>query len=179
MARHGVHRMYVLQYELRPETRAPLGRVPEESQASLNTHDMPTFAAMWEALDTKDRLDLGLIDERGAEEDREERERLRNALTAYLREAGWLEAGAVVSGHEVMRACQRYLAASPSRTMIVNLEDLWDERRPQNIPGTGEERPNWVRKGAKALEEVRADPEVLGTFGEIDHLRKASPWAEP
>ena len=58
--------------------------------------------------------------------------------------------------------------------MVVNLEDLWDERRPQNVPGTGEERPNWTRRAARTFEEFRDDPEVVGTLEEVDRLRKAS-----
>ena len=117
---------------------------PEGAIASLNTHDIPTFTAMWEGLDIADRLQLGLIDENGAEEDRRDREDLRRALTAGLRRRGVL--GGETDGHSVMRAAQRYLASSSARMMLVNLEDLWDERRPQNVPGTGTERPNWIRR---------------------------------
>ena len=172
MGRRGVHRMYVLQYELRPEFRAPLGEIPDAAQASLNTHDIPTFTAMWEGLDIADRLQLGLIDEEGAEKDRSDREELRRALAADLRRRGLL--GQETDGHSVMRAAQRYLASSSARMMLVNLEDLWDERRPQNVPGTGAERPNWVRRAARTFEEFREDPEVLGTFEEVDRLRKGN-----
>ena len=174
MNRHSLHRIYVLQYELRSPPHRVVGEVPERSQASLNTHDMPTFAAMWEGLDTDLRLELGLIDEAGAGKDREDRERLRTALVAFLRAEGWLDDGGVPTGHGVMLACQRYLAGSPARTMLVNLEDLWDEREPQNMPGTGSERPNWVRRTARAFEALRDDPEVLGTLQEINQLRRGS-----
>jgi 4-alpha-glucanotransferase len=33
--------------------------------ASLNTHDMPTFAGFWRGSEIDDQLDLGLIDEDG------------------------------------------------------------------------------------------------------------------
>jgi 4-alpha-glucanotransferase len=172
MRRHRVHRTFVLQYELRTPPLRVIGAVPEASQASLNTHDMPTFAATWEGLDTALREELGLLDEHGAGDDREERERLRAALVAFLRSEGWLARDVEPTAHEVMRACQRYLAASPARTVIVNLEDLWDEREPQNMPGTGAERPNWVRKAAVAFEAFRDDPEVLGTLQEVASLRR-------
>ena len=40
------------------------------------------------------------------------------------------------------------------------------------MPGTGSERPNWVRTAARAFEDFRDDPEVLGTLQEIDRLRR-------
>jgi 4-alpha-glucanotransferase len=172
MLRHAVQRTFVLQYELRSPPHAVVEQVPERSQASLNTHDMPTFTAMWEGLDTALRLELGLIDEEGARADREDREELRAALVVFLRAEGWLPEEAAPTAHEVMRACQRYLAGSPARTVIVNLEDVWGEREPQNMPGTGSERANWVRKAAAAFEEFRDDPEVVGTLQEVHELRR-------
>jgi 4-alpha-glucanotransferase len=38
--------------------------------------------------------------------------------------------------------------------VLVNLEDLLLERRPQNVPGTGAEKQNWRRKMAAAIEEL-------------------------
>jgi 4-alpha-glucanotransferase len=39
--------------------------------------------------------------------------------------------------------------------MLVNLEDLWLEPAPQNVPGTWHERPNWQRKARFSTEEIR------------------------
>ena len=49
--------------------------------------------------------------------------------------------------------------------MIANLEDLWGELEPQNIPGTGAgtahpEQPNWRRKARHALERILADRQM-------------------
>ena len=45
--------------------------------------------------------------------------------------------------------------------MIVNLEDLWLEADPQNVPGTGPgEYPNWRRRARYGLEALRKLPEV-------------------
>jgi 4-alpha-glucanotransferase len=171
MAKRGLLRSYALQYELRTETRTPLGRVPAASQASVNTHDMSPFAAMWDGLDIEDRVGLGLLDARGAREERKERGELRRSLVEYLRRRGLL-GPRERSGHEVMAAALRYLARSPARTVVVNLEDLWDETRPQNVPGTETERPNWVRKARHPFERFREMPRVLGTLREVDALRR-------
>ena len=36
----------------------------------------------------------------------------------------------------VLSAWLNFLAASQARIMVVNLEDLWLETRPQNVPGS-------------------------------------------
>ncbi|GIW70816.1 MAG: hypothetical protein KatS3mg102_0358 [Planctomycetota bacterium] len=42
--------------------------------------------------------------------------------------------------------------------MLLNLEDLWLETRPQNVPGTGADCPNWRRRAQPALEQLGALP---------------------
>ena len=171
MARHGLRRSYVLQYELRPEHGDPLGTVPEASQASLNTHDMTPFAAMWEGLDIDDRIDLGLLDTKTAREERRNRREIKRALVEFLRSQRLLGKRSS-SADDVMVAAQRYLAGSRARTVLVNLEDLWGETRPQNTPGTDTERPNWVRKARHPFERFRELPGGVGTLKEIDRLRR-------
>src|SRR4029079_1082368 len=70
MDRHDVLGMYVVQYELQPGSQG-LREPPARSVASLNTHDMPTFRAFWEAKDVDDLEDLGLFDPAQANAERE------------------------------------------------------------------------------------------------------------
>ncbi len=44
MRRHGMAGMFVVQYEMKPDSRRPLRSAPLGSVAGLNTHDMPPFA---------------------------------------------------------------------------------------------------------------------------------------
>src|SRR5688572_28805848 len=82
MDRHGLRRMYVVQYE--QPARGPL-RAPEpQVVASLNTHDMPTFAAQWKGLDILDRADLGLIPEKDLPKEKRNRNQLGANLIAFL-----------------------------------------------------------------------------------------------
>jgi 4-alpha-glucanotransferase len=169
MSRHGIHRMYVTQFEVAPDPDRPLAPVPRTAVASLNTHDMPTFAAFWQAHDVQDRQALGLLDAADAARERAQRGALRQALARYLAAGGWL--GDSTDLPAALRACLRYLAASPARVVLLNLEDLWLEPEPQNVPGTWQERPNWRRKARYSLEEFAALPEVHDTLREIDRLR--------
>ena len=154
MDRHGLRRMYVLQYEQQPA--GPLRKPEKQVVASVNTHDMPSFAAHWKGLDIADRADLGLIRKNEISREQSNREKLRKNLVSFLRKQKLLS-----SKHpefqEVLDAVLLYLAKSPAETVLVSLEDLWNEERSQNVPGTSSERANWRRKAARTLEELRAD----------------------
>jgi 4-alpha-glucanotransferase len=173
MARRGVLRTSVLQYELRPNLRAPLRPIPASAMASLNTHDMPPFASMWEGRDIEDRLSLGLLDDKAARKEHRDRDRARRALIRLLRREGRLESRHP-SGPEVLRGALRHVAASKARMAVIALEDLWWETLPQNTPGTDDERPNWRRRARLAFESFRESPEVVGTLQEMDRLRRGT-----
>jgi 4-alpha-glucanotransferase len=165
MARHNIQRTYAMQFEPR------LGVVPAASVASLNTHDMLPFAAFWESLDTGDRLEHGLQAEKGARGERESCQALKGSILTLLRRWGLLEE-ADLSERAVLRACLAFLSVSHARVVLVSLEDLWLERRPQNVPGTWEEQPNWLRKAQYTFEAFCQLPEVLDALRTVGRLRK-------
>jgi 4-alpha-glucanotransferase len=171
MARHSLHRMYVAQYELVGSVRKTLRAVPRDAVASLNTHDIAPFAAFWEGLDIDDRLDLGLLNPVGARIERKNRRALKNVLESFLQRLGWLKPDSA-DLQPFLRAFLRFLSASPAWVALVNLEDLWLEREPQNVPGTLQQRPNWQRKARHSFEAFSQMPEVLDTLKDIDRHRK-------
>jgi 4-alpha-glucanotransferase len=178
LARHGIHRSYVLPWELTEDPAQPMRPVPERSFASLNTHDMPTFAAYWRGEDIGLRVERGWLDAAGVAMERRSREAHRAMLVRYLRRRGWLEGVTAadgadgVSDEELLAACLSELAASNARRVIVNLEDLWLETRPQNVPGTVGEYPNWRRVARHPLERIRDLPHVVDTLRRIDTIRR-------
>jgi 4-alpha-glucanotransferase len=145
MGRHGVLRTFVLEMEI--SAAHGVGRPPRGAVATLNTHDLPPFAAFW----------------RGADR------RTREALIRSLRREGHL--GRQTSAADVLRGSLRYLAASPAKIALVNLEDLWLDPRPQNAPGTSAPQ-NWRHRARLDLEGVRSDPDVVGTLREVDRIRR-------
>lgn len=180
LGRHGIYRSHVLQMELSPDPATALRPPPVESVASLNTHDMATFAAFWNDADMALRLERGWLTEGEARHERTRRERLRSALVARLRRDGRLgSAGGRTGGRrslpapeDVLAACLGSLADGPARMLLVNLEDLWLEDRPQNVPGTTDEYPNWRRKARYTRDEFAALPSVVGTLNNIDSRRR-------
>jgi 4-alpha-glucanotransferase len=167
MERHGILGMYVMQYELAPGGGGLHREPPPMSVASLNTHDMPTFRGYWDARDVDDLQALGFFDERQAGEERGRRAAARAGLTALAGATGGEDAYAAV-----LRNRLEHLAASPARMVLVNLEDLWGEPEPQNVPGTQAERTNWRRKARLTLEEITRRPDLAATLRRLDELRK-------
>jgi 4-alpha-glucanotransferase len=169
MKKRGIRHMYVVQYELRPDARRPVPGPAEASITSVNTHDMPTFAGFWRGKDIEDRLQLGLLDEKGAAEERARRKRVRKGLVAFLKARGLLQR---VKGETiaVLEALLRFLGSSDAELVMVNLEDCWLEEEPQNMPGVPDR--SWRNRMRKSLEEARADATVKRLLEAVNESRR-------
>jgi 4-alpha-glucanotransferase len=179
MGRHGLLRSYVLEMEVSADPRHAVRRPPRNSLAALNTHDLPPFAAFWRGDDIRFRLERGWLDEHGAQAELEERERVSQAVRNLLEREGHLPSAATADESETLLACLRLLAASPARMVVVNLEDLWLDPRPQNVPGTTDPLPNWRRRARLSFDRFREDPAIVGTLREVDAARRGDDRSDP
>lgn len=170
MKQHHLLRMYVGQFENWQSSKKMKSVIPKDSVVSLNTHDMPTFAGFWKGVDLADRRQMGLLNFRSLQEERKWRLIVKNNLLRFLRKEGWLRGKTPL--FETLKACLHYLSQSPARLLLINLEDLWLETRPQNVPGTGRERPNWRRKARYGLEQFIKMRKVNQLLRSVDCLRK-------
>ncbi|MPZ13554.1 MAG: 4-alpha-glucanotransferase [Chloroflexi bacterium] len=139
MARHGLQRTYVLELDLLESQ--PLERIPSAALASLNTHDHLPFAAFWRDVSS----DPSMAGPR--------------VLLERLRRDG-LTGTSQPSERDVFGASLELLAQSRARAVVVNLEDLWQETEPQNVPGTSG-GANWRRKLRRSVEELSECDEVV------------------
>lgn len=172
MEARGMHRMYVGLFELQSRPDQPFNPLPESVVASLNTHDTPTFSGFWQGSDIADRREMGLLDDETARLESEHRRLLREALLAHLNLSG--DPFSVDLQLQVLRRWLHYLAESQARFLLINVEDLWLEIEPQNVPGTTSEKPNWRRKSRFLLEDLCKVPGLVDTLKEIDRKRRAS-----
>jgi 4-alpha-glucanotransferase len=166
MLRHHFHRMFVVQYELQPDSGLAIPEPPASCIASLNTHDMPPFAGFWEGKDIRERYHCGLISAEQQAEQFQTRRRLCHALLEFLQSARGLSEQASVQ--DLFRACLDHLCDSPARLVLINLEDLWQETESQNMPSTCDENPNWRRRARYSIQQVfgRSDfVEILSRLG--------------
>src|SRR5271165_2677445 len=110
--------------------------------ATVGTHDMPPAAAFLTGEQVTIRAKLGLLTQPEAEE--------RAAAQAEM--AGWLAMLAREdllprrdrpSPQEFTAALYGFLTRTPAVLIGVSLAEAAGERRPQNMPGTVDEYPNW------------------------------------
>jgi 4-alpha-glucanotransferase len=111
--------------------------------AAVGTHDFPPAAAFLTGEQVTIRAELGLLTEPEAKERAAARADVGRWLAMLGRE-GLLPGGrAGVSPEEFTVALYAYLTRTPAMLIGVSLADAAGERRPQNMPGTVDEYPNW------------------------------------
>ncbi|MCX4980932.1 4-alpha-glucanotransferase [Streptomyces sp. NBC_00572] len=148
--------------------------------ATATTHDLPSTAARLSGDHVTLRHRLGLLS------GDLERERAADAAgtaewLALFQRRGLLPEGP--GGEEAeIRAVHRFLLDTPARMVGVWLPDTVGDRRPQNLPGTWDEYPNWRLPLADAdgqpitLERLAASPRAHALLREL-HARTSGPDA--
>jgi 4-alpha-glucanotransferase len=170
MARRQFFGMHVGQFGVDANPVHALQPPPRQTVTSLNTHDTATFMGFWSGADIDDRLALGLINAAQSEDEHRYRTAQRDALVAFLHAQGDL-AEAVVEPAAVLQAWLSFFARQDEEFLLINLEDLWLEPEPQNVPGTWEERPNWLRKIRLPLSEIRTMAPLMALLKTISDKR--------
>jgi 4-alpha-glucanotransferase len=110
--------------------------------AMVGTHDMPPAAAFLTGEQVTIRTELGLLTRSEAEERAAAQAELAGWLAMLARE-GLLPRAGAPSSQEFTVALYGYLTRTPAVLIGVSLADAAGERRPQNMPGTVDEYPNW------------------------------------
>ncbi|MEU9865019.1 4-alpha-glucanotransferase [Streptomyces sp. NPDC047971] len=189
LARRGVLGTSVLWFERDwSGTGRPLA--PEEWRtdcvATATTHDLPSTAARLSGDHVALRHRLGLITgDLGSERARDAAEVAEWLTDLELR--GLLPEGPGDEEAEV-RAVHRFLLRTPAAMVGVWLPDAVGDRRPQNLPGTWDQYPNWRLPVAGpegqplTLEQLAASPRLhrlLAVFGPLGGSRTAPPDARP
>ncbi len=187
LRRRGVLGTSVLWFERDWEgTRRPLP--PEawraDCVATATTHDLPPTASRLTGEHVELRHRLGLL-ARPLEEERAEDAGDVAEWLAYLRGLGLLEEGAARDEEAEIRAVYRFLRRTPARMTGVWLPDAVGDRRPQNLPGTSDQYPNWRLPVAGAdgrpvtLEDLAASPRLRALMAgwEEPGARTAPPGA--
>ena len=114
----------------------------ENAVVTFATHDLPTYAGWQERRDMAIKQELGM--ETG--ETDEERHAAFGALRRVLNEHGSAPVG--------FPSVAGFLAATPSRIVVVSMEDLLEVTNQVNLPGTIDSHPNWRQRLPVALEEI-------------------------
>ncbi len=162
--------------------KAP-GAYPPLALATATTHDVPTLPgwALGRDIDARERI--GQAAPEAAEAARNERRVDASRLLDALRASGLLGDDAFFATHraidersqepgayaEFVKAAYGYLAQSPARMVLVQLDDAVCEFDQINLPGTFVEYPNWRRKNTRDIEEIASDERVVAFAAEMRH----------
>lgn len=156
----------------RPET------YPANALVMFATHDLPTLAGFWSGEDLYLRQELRQYpSDEVRDADVAGRAADRRRLIDALIDAGlWSQDAPVLDetgtlSPELARAVQLYMARTPSRLMMVQLEDLLRLPEMMNLPGTVDEHPNWRRRLPVDLETLFSMPQVTDQLHAVDTER--------
>jgi 4-alpha-glucanotransferase len=182
MERQGILSYRVLLFEREDDGsfKAP-ERYPALALATATTHDVPPIAgwAVGRDIDSWDRT--GLMPADWSQAARSARRVDVSRLLDALQRSGELDDAAFEAAHrtvdarsedpssydELVRAVYRYLAKTPSRLVVVALDDALAEFEQVNLPGTFFEYPNWRRKNAFDLERIASDGRIATLAAEV------------
>jgi 4-alpha-glucanotransferase len=141
---------------------------PADALAAFSTHDLPTFGGYMEGRDLAARAALGLYPDDAARARAVamrdvERQRLIDAVRQIDPDA------------PLLAATYQFLARTPCRLFLAQMEDLAGDLDQPNLPGTADEYPNWRRKLSRDLEAIFADE---GTAELLRRVRAERPRAD-
>ncbi|GGW28279.1 4-alpha-glucanotransferase [Streptomyces caelestis] len=146
----------------------PPDRWRADCLATATTHDLPSTAARLTGEHVELRDSLGLLT-RPLQQERAEAAADTAEWLALLTELNLLHGtgGTDTSSEEAeIQAVHRFLLRTPARMVGVWLPDGVGDRRPQNLPGTWDQYPNWRLPIADAqgrpvtLEDLAASPRL-------------------
>lgn len=115
---------------------------------TFSTHDLPTFAGWLQGHDLQVKRSLGI--------DPGETEHDRGHAIGAMRQALGLDWNAPLE----FDAVARYLATTPTRLLVVSMEDAIGIVDQPNVPGTVDEHPNWRRRLPLPLDELFHHPQL-------------------
>ncbi|MFB9266399.1 4-alpha-glucanotransferase [Bradyrhizobium erythrophlei] len=126
-----------------------------DALVTFNTHDLSTYAGWRSFSDLKTKRALGI----DPGETDEARWHALGKLDDVLRQHD-------INNHDLYSVVS-FLARTPSRMMVVSLEDLLGIIEQPNIPGTVNEHPNWRRRLPVSIEQ-------LASAIDVDALKRAT-----
>jgi 4-alpha-glucanotransferase len=130
------------------------------------THDLPTFAGWTCGHDLTVKRGLGL-DPGETDHDRVAAKEALGRAMAWrgLPTLDWL-------------SVVRFLADTPSRLLLVSLEDVLGEIDQVNLPGTIDQHPNWRRRLSVPLEELLQESTLPAVAATMETAGRRSPGTD-
>jgi 4-alpha-glucanotransferase len=148
---------------------------PEQALVAATTHDLPTLKGFWVGRDITIKEEAGLYPrQEDIAQDWRMRAEDRQRLWAALSREALCPTGVIPFNlsADMLQAIYRYLARTPSRLLMVQLEDLLAELDTPNLPGAPESvYPSWRVRIGRELKSWLRDSAIL-CFAHIIHRER-------
>lgn len=169
-----VHSYRLFFFERQDNGYKPPEVYPRQALTALTTHDLPTLWGFWSGDDIETRNNLGLYPTpEFYQRQWDARPQEKQALITALHHAGlWgdMQVPAECS-LSLVRAVQQFLAKTPSRLLVCQLEDIFAQVAQVNLPGTVNEHPNWQIRLNTPIEAWSAHPSFASVCEGLAHER--------
>jgi len=156
LASHHILGMRVLLFEHHEGAfRAPEDW-PHDALATTTTHDLPTLRGWLNGHDIDWRYKANHRSEKQTDKDRSGREQDKAGLLRALK----LSAHLVADGRDALDASVEFIGNTPAPLTLLPLEDAMGSDQQPNLPGHGNEHPNWRRRWPMDAQEMLNYPQV-------------------
>lgn len=138
---------------------------PEQALVAATTHDLPTLKGFWAGRDIIIKEEGGVyLRKKDIEQEQRRRAEDRERLWEALHREGLCAAQAIPPSlpDDMLQAMYQYLGRTPSRLLIVQLEDLLAELDTPNLPGAPDSvYPSWRVRIGRELTAWLKDRAIL------------------
>ncbi|MEW6570316.1 MAG: 4-alpha-glucanotransferase [Nitrospirota bacterium] len=142
---------------------------PDMALCAVTTHDLPTLSGYWAARDLHVKKRLGQYpDDAFWRKSIEERDRDKRLMLSALRSQNLLSGDLHIDEltipemtFDLRLAIYRYLASTPCKLLLVNLDDIIGTLDQQNMPGTVDSYPSWRQKIPTPLEDMMSEDRFM------------------
>ena len=173
LASRNILGMRVLLFEQDNGRFIPPAKWPKDALATTTTHDLPSLCGWSKGHDIDWRLKAGHSSAEQAEADRPEREEQKRALTTALTQAGCLDVKDAGLSKK-LEASIEYVGSTPAPLVLLPIEDAMASEQQPNLPGPGNEHPNWRRRWPMQARQMLEDKQVKGRLQRLASARASS-----
>ena len=178
LAHAGILGIRVLWFQRRESRFLPPSAWSKEAMATTTTHDLPSVAGWWKALDVGWRARLDMLGPNASESgEMDIRNGERSALWQAMSEAG------VLDGRDTLEQPPHdqppvdhaiaYVGMTPAPLAMIPIEDLLGVEEAPNLPGTTDQHPNWRRRLPGTVDSMLDTPAVRARTSLLNQTRQA------
>ncbi len=164
MLARGLYGYRLLAFERTEDGFKPPGAFLDQALVIFGTHDLPSLPGYWRGSDVEERARHGLFAPDTVAAERRVRAEERRQLVAALAAEGLLPADFPTGPdldddgrRRLAEAVHAYLDRTPSRLMMVQIEDALGLEAQMNLPGTAEQHPNWRYRYPLDVDAIATD----------------------